>query len=303
MSMEGIAYVDGGYMPANQATVSIFDHGFLYGDGVFESMVAAEDTIFKLDAHLDRFYRSAATLRINVPLTKDEVAEAVRETVRRNALPLSYIRLLISRGPGFPSLDPRSSEHPTVVIIVHSRALPEQAPEFNGQETKIPTIAVIMAATRRVPSESLDARVKSCNYLNHIMARYEAIEANVNDAILLDTNGYIAEATASNVFVVQHNVIATPSIGNILAGITRATVIEVARGLKYTVVERNLTPYDVFTADEVFLTSTFGGVIPVSKVAGRVIACGEAGPVTLQLRGSLQTLRDNKFTPALTLAR
>jgi branched-chain amino acid aminotransferase len=296
--LEGTVYLNGEYVPAERATIAISDHGFLYGDGVFESMVTAGDGIFKLDDHLDRLYRSAAALRLRIPLAKEDLANAVRETVRRNDLRYGYIRLVVSRGPGYPSLDPRAAEQPTVAILVHSRAIPERTEDKASQTPEVKAITVILASTRRTPSESLDARVKACNYLNHILARLEAIEAGADDAILLDTNGYIAEATAANIFVVQRSVLATPSVGSILEGITRATVIDVARERGRTVLERQLTPYDVFTADEVFLASTFGGLTPVSKVAGRLIGDGKPGALTLQLRDIVHAMRDNVPAPA-----
>jgi branched-chain amino acid aminotransferase len=297
-ALEGIVYLNGEFVPVERATISVYDHGFLYGDGVFESMATASSSIFKLDEHLDRLYRSAAALRLRIPITKEELAAAVRETVRRNSLQYGYIRLVVSRGAGYPSLDPRAAERPTVAILVHSRAIPERTERQDSPMPKVRAITVILASTRRTPSESVDARIKACNYLNHILARLEAIEAGVDDAILLDTNGYIAEATASNIFVVEHDVLATPPIGNVLEGVTRATVIDIARERGHTVLERQLSPYDMFTADEVFLASTFGGLTPVGKVAGRLIGDGEPGPMTLQLRGIVHAMRDNAPEPA-----
>ncbi len=292
--MEGVVYLNGEYLPAKDAMISVYDHGFLYGDGIFESMVAAGESVFRLEQHIDRFYRSAAALRLHVPVTKTELANAVRETVRRNNLPLSYIRVVLSRGPGYPSLDPRVSQQPTLVILVHPRTIPERDEGDGTEQTEVRAITVILASVRRIPSEAIDARIKACNYINHILARFEAIDAGADDAILLDTHGYVAEATAANVFAVYSENILTPPLGNILEGITRATVMDIARELKYTVLERHLTPYDLFVADEVFLTSTFGGVIPVGKVAGRTIGNGNPGPITLRLRTIIHAMRDGK---------
>lgn len=297
--MEGVVYINGEYVPADQAHVSVFDHGFLYGDGIFESMVSTGDAVFRLDDHIDRLYRSAAAMRLEIPMGKNELAEAVRETVRRNGLAHGYIRLLVSRGPGYPSLDPRASTEPTLAVLVHSRDIPGGGAN-DGIRPEIRAIEVIVASTRRTPSECLDARIKACNYLNHIMARMEAIEAGVDDAVLLDVEGHVAEATAANLFVVQGQVLSTPGVGNILEGITRTVVMETASDLGYAVRERDLTPYDLFTSDEVFLASTFGGVTPVGKVAGRVIGDGKPGSVTMKLREAVHALRDNEAVPALT---
>ncbi|HZU12508.1 MAG TPA: branched-chain-amino-acid transaminase [Chloroflexota bacterium] len=296
--MEGIVYVNGEYIPANEASVSVFDHGFLYGDGIFESMVSTGDFIFRLEDHIDRLYRSAAALRLPIPLDKETLADAVRETVRRNDLSHGYIRLLISRGPGYPSLDPRAAPAPSVIILVHSRDIPGGGAN-DGVRPEVRAIEVILAATRRTPSECLDARIKACNYLNHIMARMEAIEAGVDDAVLLDIEGNVAEATAANLFVVRGSVVSTPPVGNVLEGITRSVVMEVAGELGYRVEERDLTPYDLYTSDEIFLASTFGGITPVGKVTGRVIGDGRPGPITMQVRERVHALRDNQSVPAV----
>jgi branched-chain amino acid aminotransferase len=276
-----IVYINGEYLPENQAKISIFDHGFLLGDGVFDALRVYGGELFKLDDHIDRLYRSAAAVKIETTLTKEQMKEAVLETVRRNGLQDAYVRIHVTRGVGYPLMDPRSCETPTIVIFVHEPAPPPQLARTYGFSDV--GRKVIIASTRRIPPVCLDSRIKSIDYLNSIMARLEAMAAGADEAIQLDIHGFVAEAASTNVFVVRDEKLSTPPAINVLEGITRATVIELASNLGYPTVERTMTPYDLYTADEVFLTGTAGEIVPVAEIDGRKIGPESPGPITKRL--------------------
>lgn len=270
-------YVDGKYYPKEEAKISVFDHGFLYGDGVFEGIRAYNGRVFKLKEHIDRLYNGARGIMINVPLTKEEMTEVVLETLRRNQLQDAYIRLVISRGAGDLGLDPKKCSKPTIVCIADKIVLyPEELYE-KGME-------IITAATRRNRPEGVNPQMKSLNYLNNIMAKLEANLAGAPEALLLNNEDYVAECTGDNIFIVKNGVLITPPpyVG-ILVGITRNAIIEAAERLGIKVEEKVFTRYEVFTADECFLSGTAAEAVPVVKVDGRPIADGKPGPITKQI--------------------
>jgi len=281
-------YVDGELLPRSKATVSVFDHGLLYGDGVFEGIRAYNGVVFKLKEHIDRLYESANYIRLPILMQKEEMIQAVLETLRKNNLKDAYIRLLVTRGVGDLGLNPTICKSPSVVVITEPSA-PTRDPRSNaiGKTTVISSI-------RRDPVDATSHEVKSLNYMNSILARWEAIEAGVDEAIMLDTRGFVSEATAENVFIVRKGQLATPSTSSaILHGVTRQRVIELAGDLGYPVSEREITPFELINADEVFLTGTLAELVPVIRVNGRMIGSGRVGPVTARIYGEFVKVRSN----------
>ncbi|MBE3588620.1 MAG: branched-chain-amino-acid transaminase [Thermoanaerobacteraceae bacterium] len=261
-------YLNGQFVPEERAVVSVFDHGLLYGDGVFEGIRAYHNRVFKLAEHIDRLYESAQTIGLKIPLTREEMTEVVLETCRRNGLKDAYIRLVVSRGRGDLGLDPRKCKEPTIFCIAASIQLyPDELYE-KGLE-------LVTVATRRNLAEACNPRVKSLNYLNNIYAKMEANLVGAPEAVMLNQEGYVAEATGDNIFIVKKGVLITPPphVG-ILEGITRNTVMEIARGRGIPVEEKLFTRHDIYTADECFLTGTAAEVIPAVKLDGRVIGTG-----------------------------
>ncbi|RJX18325.1 MAG: branched-chain-amino-acid transaminase [Desulforudis sp.] len=272
-----IIYVDGEFVPEEKAVTSIFDHGFLYGDGVFEGIRAYHGRVFKLAAHVDRLYDSARSILLNIPISKEEMTEVVLETMRRNGLRAGYIRLVVSRGKGDLGLDPRNCPRAAVFCIGASIQLYPEALYEKGLE-------VVTVATKRNLNEALSPRIKSLNYLNNVLAKIEASLAGTLEAIMLNAEGYVAEATGDNIFIVKDGILITPpSHVGILEGITRNTVMDLARRQGIPVEERLFTRHDVYIADECFLTGTAAEVIPVIKVDGRPIGEGVPGTMTWQL--------------------
>ncbi len=288
-----ICYVQGEFVEAGEAKVSAFDHGFLYGDGVFESLTAANGRIFKLREHLDRLERSARVLRLQLPETKERIAEIVKETIRRSGAQDVYIRIVVSRGEGYPVLDPRVVKRPTLVVLLHDPTPPPETGssyDVHGRGLRLKT-----AGVRKVPPESLEPRVKCLNYLNNILARIEAIEAGCDEAVLLDIRGFVAEAPGENVFIVKDGAIRTPRATHVLDGITRRTVLDLAAQEGLPAEETDLGLYDLYTADEAFLTSSFSRVHGVAEVDGRPIAW--PGPITLQLQRLISELERTEGEP------
>ncbi|TYO94451.1 branched-chain-amino-acid transaminase [Desulfallas thermosapovorans] len=271
--MSLIIYLDGKYVPEEEAVVSVFDHGLLYGDGVFEGIRAYNNRVFKLSEHLERLYESAHTLALVIPISIEEMQEVVLETLRRNNLRDAYIRLVVTRGKGDLGLDPRKCPRATVFCIAASIQLyPEELYE-QGLE-------MITVATRRNLSEACNPRVKSLNYLNNIYAKIEANLAGVPEAIMLNQEGYVAEATGDNLFLVKKGKLITPPIhAGLLEGVTRNAVIELARNKGIVVEEKMFTRHDVYNADECFLTGTAAELIPCVRVDGRAIGSGKPGEV------------------------
>ncbi|NLA27179.1 MAG: branched-chain-amino-acid transaminase [Firmicutes bacterium] len=278
-----IIYLDGRYVPEEQAQVSVFDHGLLYGDGVFEGIRAYYNRVFRLEEHLQRFYESAKSIMLEIPLSIEETREVVLETLRRNDLRSAYVRLVVTRGKGDLGLDPRKCPKPSLFCIASSIQLyPEELYE-KGLE-------VITVPTTRNYNEAVNPQIKSLNYLNNILAKIEANLAGTVEAIMLNPQGYVAEATGDNIFIIKEGVLITPpKYANILNGITRNAVMELARQQGIIVKEELFTRHDLYNADQVFLTGTAAELIPVIKIDGRVIGSGKPGPLFYQL---LQDFRD-----------
>jgi len=285
-----IIYIDGKYLPKDEARVSVFDHGFLYGDGVFEGIRAYNGKVFRLQEHLDRMYDSARTIDLTVPVSKEEMAEIILETIRRNKLKNGYIRPLVSRGVGDLGLDPRKCPKASVIVI----AVEWGAMYGDLYEKGLKAITV---SIRRNPADALPPNVKSLNYLNNIMAKIEANYKGGDEAIFFDTNGYLAEGSGDNIFIVKNGVIFTPPTLNNLRGVTRAVVLEIAKSHGFTLVEQNLGYYDMYSADEVFVTGTAAEVGPIVLIDGRAIGTGKPGPVTRQLMAAFKTVTETEGTP------
>ncbi len=260
------------------AKISIFDHGVLYGDGVFEGIRVYNGRIFELDAHLDRLYRSARAIRLVIPMDKAALADATEQTVRANSVKDGYIRLVITRGIGDLGLDPFLCKKAGLFIIASNLQLyPEQLYEDG--------LKVISAVTVRNHPLALPPQIKSLNYLNSILAKMEAIDAGAGEAIMYNHLGYVAEATADNVFIVNNGIVYTPPVqAGSLSGVTREVVMKLAEGENIKVVEKNLTRFDLYASEEFFLTGTAAEVIGVVEIDGRVIGAGTPGPITKQLR-------------------
>ena len=272
-----VVYFDGKYVDSSDAKVSVFDHGLLYGDGIFEGIRIYGGNVYRLDDHLERFEMSARAIMLTLPLSRAELVEAVCETCRRNNLNDGYIRLVVTRGVGDLGLAPWSCANPTTFVIASKITLYPQEYYDNG-------LAIVTVPTRRIAPDALPPTVKSLNYLNNILAKIEAKQAGALEAIMLNAQGYVAECTADNIFVVQKGEIITPAASaGALKGITRATVFDIAKELGIPMREADLTRYDVWCADECFLTGTGAEVIPVVKLDGRVIGAGKPGPVTARV--------------------
>jgi len=274
-------YVDGKFYTEDEAKISVFDHGFLYGDGIFETVIVYHGRVFAFDEHVDRLFMSAAAIKLNIGCTKEEVKKAIVETLRKNAATDAYLKIYISRGKGLPFLDPALCEKPTVVImLIHGKTkeIFDMPPPKEGLKVFVPSI-------RKIPSVCLDSRIKSLQYLNGILARMEAKEAGADDAILLDINGFVAEGTAENVFVAKDGVLYTPPVTNTLDGVTRRALMRLAENEGIRVQVQNLTLYDLYTADEVFFASTAGGTVPIGQVNGRKIGKEWPGPLTKTMQG------------------
>lgn len=277
-------YISGKFVNKEDAKVSVYDHGLLYGDGVFEGIRSYAGQVFRLKEHVDRLYESARAIHLAIPMSTDEMAQAIIDTLAINNFTDAYIRVVVTRGAGSLGLDPRKTTDPQVIIITDMISLyPEEFYE-NG-------LAIITAGTIRNHPAALSPRIKSLNYLNNILAKIEGTNAGCLEALMLNHSGYVAECTGDNIFIVKHGVIHTPSIdAGILDGITRRAVINLAAEKGHAVVERTMERYDILTADECFLTGTAAEVIPVTKLDGRHIGNGEVGPVTRSLRQSFQKM-------------
>jgi branched-chain amino acid aminotransferase len=271
-------YINGKFYDKADAKISVFDHGLLYGDGVFEGIRVYEGKVFRLREHVDRLYDSARAIKLEIPLSREQMAEAITSTVQANSKKNGYIRALVTRGAGYLGLDPRKTTDPQVVIIVDDISLYPPELYENGME-------IVTVSTIRNHPNALNPRIKSLNYLNNIMAKMEAIQSGCLEALMLNHQGQVAECTGDNIFIVKRDVLKTPPTdAGILEGVTRNTVLELARAASIPVQETALTRLDVHTADECFLTGTAAEVIPVVKCDGRAIGSGKPGPVTKQLR-------------------
>ncbi|GEA14149.1 MAG: branched-chain amino acid aminotransferase [Moorella sp. (in: firmicutes)] len=272
-----IIYLDGQYVDEEEAKLSVFDHGLLYGDGVFEGIRAYHGRVFRLKAHIDRLYESARSINLDPGLTREEMTQVVLETCRRNNLRDAYIRLVVTRGKGDLGLDPRKCPRPSVFCIA-------AAIELYPAELYEKGLEMVTLGTRRNAPDALDPRIKSLNYLNNIIAKMEATRAGAPEGLFLNKEGYVAEATGDNIFIVKNGQLITPPpFVGLLEGITRNAVMELAAGAGIPVYEKVFTRHDVYTADECFLTGTAAEVIPVVKVDGRAIGDGQPGPITRDL--------------------
>lgn len=275
-------YLDGQLVPKEQAVVSVYDHGLLYGDGVFEGIRVYSKRVFMLAEHISRLYESAKAIRLTIPISPEEMTKAVQETVAANGIEDGYVRLVVTRGAGSLGLDIRRTSHPRVIVIADTITLyPEELYE-QGLE-------IITASTLRNHPGALSPRIKSLNYLNNILAKIEGTDAGCLEALMLNHKGDVAECTGDNIFIVKNGVLKTPPAdAGILEGVTRNVVIKLAREAHVDVREVTLQRHDVYIADECFLTGTAAEVIPVVKLDGRPIGDGTPGPLTRQLRGRFQ---------------
>ena len=281
--MSNRIYINGKFFDKADAKISVYDHGLLYGDGVFEGIRIYNSKVFKHKEHVDRLYESARSLALEIPMGRAEMMKAVDETVQLNGKVNGYIRLIVTRGVGNLGLDPRNCE-PNIIIIVDDISLYPAELYENGLE-------IITAATIRNHPNAVNPRVKSLNYLNNILAKIEAIRAGCLEAIMLNHLGEVAECTGDNLFLVKKGVLkTTPSDSGILEGITRNVVLELAKTAGIATLECNLTRHDVYIADECFLTGSAAEIIGVSKVDGRIIGAGKPGPITRQLRERFQAV-------------
>ncbi len=277
--MSRLVYLDGKLVPKDQAVVSVFDHGFLYGDGVFEGIRCYSGVIFKLKEHIERLYASANSIMMKIPMTPEEMEKAHVDTVAANGLKDAYIRTIVSRGKGDLGLDPRKCPVPTVVIIADSITLFPGAMYDQG-------VKMITSAVRRTAVDAHNAQVKSLNYLNSIQAKIAAIQAGVAESLMLNAEGYVAEGVGENFFIVKDNVLITPPRhAGILTGITRQTIMDIAGEDGYKVSETMITLHDVYSADEAFMCGTAAEIMPVVEVDLRTIGAGVPGPITKKLMG------------------
>lgn len=271
-------WINGKLFAKEDAKISVYDHGLLYGDGVFEGLRSYSSQVFRLEAHLERLWDSAKAIWLEIPITREAMAKAVNETLRANNIEDGYIRLVVTRGAGSLGLDPNRTSDPQVIIITdHIQLYPKELYE-QGLE-------IVSVSTVRNHSAALSPRIKSLNYLNNILAKIEGLQANCVEALMLNTRGEVAECTGDNIFLVRNGALLTPPVdAGILEGITREAVMELAREAGIEVREVALTKHDVYIADECFLTGTAAEVIPVVKVDSRRIGTGKPGPVTCDLR-------------------
>jgi len=284
-------WLNGKFVRKNEAKISVFDHGFLYGDGVFEGIRAYGGRVFKLVSHLQRLWESAKAITLGIPLSREELTEKVLQTLRKNKLKDAYIRLVVSRGEGDLGLDPRKCPHPQIIIIVDKINIYSEELYEKGLEI------VIVSTRRNIPS-ALNPRIKSLNYLNNILAKIEANLQGLPEAIMLNKDGYVAECTGDNIFIIEGKTLITPPTWvGALKGITRDVVMELAQKEGISVQERIFTPAALYASDECFLTGTAAEVIPVTKVDGRTIGKGVAGSTTKRLIKKFRELTKREGTP------
>lgn len=282
-------YISGQIVPQEDARISVFDHGLLYGDGVFEGIRAYNGKLFTLDQHLNRLYDSATAISLRIPITKEEMANAIKKTMEANDLKDSYIRLIVTRGVGGLGLDPNKCSIPQVIIIADTIELYSKVLYEKG-------LTIVTVATIRNHFSALDPKIKSLNYLNNILAKLEAIHAGAGEALMLNKDGHVAECAGDNIFIVRNNTLLTPpENAGILVGITRNTVMELAAEMGIRVKEELMTRYDLYIADECFLTGTAAEIIPVVKIDGRTIGTGKPGKTTLSLLRRYQDLTKNSY--------
>jgi len=284
-------YIDGEFYDKENAKISVFDHGLLYGDGVFEGIRFYNGRVFRLEEHIDRLFDSARAIALNIGLEKTAVIEATLETIRQNKLQDGYIRLVVTRGVGDLGLNPMLCPKASMIIIASKITLYSSEKYQNGLE-------VVTCATRRIPHGALSPMVKSLNYLNNVMAKIEAQNAGAGEGLMLNEQGFVSECTGDNIFIIKNGVISTPPIAaGALAGVTRAVVFDLAAEFGIPIREPMMTRYDIFTADECFLTGTAAEVIPAVKLDTRLIGDGKPGPITQRLIGRFRELTATTGTP------
>jgi branched-chain amino acid aminotransferase len=277
-------YISGKFFPQDDAKISVFDHGLLYGDGVFEGLRSYRGKVFRLEQHIRRLYESAKAIWLEIPMSPDEMSDAVNEAVHVNKIEDGYIRLVVTRGAGTLGLDPNRCSNPQVIIIADTIALYPRELYEKGLD-------IVTVSVQRNHPAALSPRIKSLNYLNNILAKIEGVQAGCMEALMLNHKGEVAECTGDNVFLVRRDVLQTPPLeAGILEGVTRDAVIEVAREAGIEVREMPLTKHDVYIADECFLTGTAAEVVPVVRVDNRVIGTGKPGPMTRDLEKRFKKL-------------
>ncbi|MFH0815704.1 MAG: branched-chain-amino-acid transaminase [Methanobacteriota archaeon] len=277
-------YIDGKYYPKAQAKISVYDHGLLYGDGIFEGIRIYDGNIYRLNSHLERLYESAKTIMLTIPMSIDELRDACVATVKKNGLRDAYIRLMVTRGVGDLGLDPRKCPRATVIIIVDRiKMFPA---EYYTKGLEVATVP-----TTRNMSDALNPKIKSLNYLNNVMAKIEANNMGVPEGLLLSAQGYVTEGTGDNIFIIRDKILQTPpTYDGALAGITRSSIVYMAKDLGYTCEKKTLTRHDLYNAEECFLTGTAAELIPVVKIDGRVIGTGKPGPIFKKLLAEFRKL-------------
>ena len=286
-----MVYARGAFRPVADATVSVFDHGLLYGDGIFEGIRAYHGRIFKLDRHLARLVDSAKAIRLTLPRSAADLGELVLETCRRNHIVDGYIRLVVTRGPGGLGIDPRSCSTPDIIVIARP------IPSFYATGVVAEGATLVTSMLRRPAPDALSPSIKSLNYLNNVLARIEANDAGADEALLLDAQGYVAEATADNIFILTDQGAFTPPTATNLKGITRETVIDLARDLGVTIAESRFTLVDVWTAREAWMCGTGAEIVPIRAVDGRTIGTGSVGPLTAKIIDAFHRLVRTTGTP------
>jgi branched-chain amino acid aminotransferase len=287
--MSTVIYVSGRYQAENEATVHVLDHGLLYGDGVFEGIRAYNGRLFKLDRHIERLYQSALAMRIAIPHAPSELAGIVVDTCRRNGIEDGYVRLVITRGRGGLGIDPSTCRVPEVIVIAR--------PQIALYKDISNGVTMVTSSFRRPSADSVSPSIKSLNYVNNVLARMEASDRGADEALLLDNNGFVAEASADNVFIVTPTGLATPPIATNLNGITRETVVELAIGMHVPCEVRFFNLYEVWTAREVFICGTGAEIVPVLSVDGRPIGTGQIGPMTRRFVDAYHRLVQSTGTP------
>jgi len=289
-----LIYIDGEFLPKAEAKVSVFDHGLLYGDGVFEGIRSYNGGVFKLDEHLERLYDSAKSIMLQIPISIETMKETVLETLRRNQLTEAYIRLIITRGVGDLGLDPDKCPKPSIIIIADKIVLYPQKFYEDGLE-------IVTASVRRNYAEAINPRIKSLNYLNNILAKIEGKQAGAEEVLMLNAEGYVVECSGDNIFWIKNETLVTPPVHmGILEGVTRNSVINLARDAGIHVEERVFTRHDLYIADECFLTGTAAEVIPVVKIDRRTIGDGQPGKITQRLISAFRQYANTCGTPIYT---
>ncbi|HLF85718.1 MAG TPA: branched-chain-amino-acid transaminase [Nitrospiria bacterium] len=277
-------YLNNSFVPKEEAKVSVFDHGLMYGDGIFETLRSYNGTVFRIDSHIDRLFGSAEMIRLAIPKGKDELKEVIYQSLKINNLKEAYIRISITRGEGEIGLDPDLCKEPTIIVI--SKPLTPYQEEIYRMGVRI-----IISAVRRMPAEALDPAIKSLNFLNNIMARISTKDKKAFDALMLNAQGYITETTTANIFIVKKGLLITPPLSSgILKGITRSAIILISRSIGIDLLEQDILPSDLYKADETFLTNTSLEIMPVVEVDGNLIADGRPGEITGRLLGEYRSL-------------